>query len=101
MTARSLGRKMHGAGNKTRYEIDYSNWLEPGESLLSGTVVLDPAFTATVTDIVISNVVVTPSQKLEFTMAGGSVSETFTLDVQTTTQNPTEIKNNTIEFFVQ
>lgn len=101
MSAVSLGRKMHGAGNKTRYEIDYTNWLEPGETLLTGTVVLDPLFTATVKDVVLTNVVVTPSQKLEFTMATGSVSETFTLDVQVTTQNPTEIKNNTVEFFVQ
>lgn len=95
-----LGRKMHGAGNTTIYEIDYGNWLEPGESLLSATVVMDPAFTATVTDIVISAVSVTPSHKLLFHMAGGSANESFTLDVQATTQNPTEIKNDTVEFWV-
>jgi hypothetical protein len=95
-----LGRKMHGAGNKTRYEIDYSNWLEPGESLDSGTVVLDPEFTATVTDVVLTGVEVTPSHKLVFFMETGSVSESFTLDVQVITKNPTETKNDTVEFFI-
>jgi hypothetical protein len=95
-----LGTKRHGAGNTTRYDIDYSNWLMDGESLLSATVVLDPAFTATVTDITISNVAVLPSHKLHFTLAGGSANEVFTLDVQTTTQNPTEIKKDTVAFTV-
>lgn len=95
----SLGRKAHGAGNRTRYITDYSDWLGEGESLVSGTAVLDPAFTATVTDIVISGVVVTPSGHLVFLLAGGSVSEVFTLDVQITNSRG-EIKNDTCEFFV-
>lgn len=96
----ALGRKQHGAGNAIWYEIDYSNWLEPGESLDSGTVALNAEFTATVTDIVISGVAVTPSHKLVFLMTGGSDKETFTLDVQVITQHPTETKNDTLDFYV-
>lgn len=95
-----LGRKTHGAGNAILYELDYSNWLEQGESLLSGTVALDPAFTATVTDVTITGVVVTPSHRLVFLLSGGSANETFTLNVQVVTKNPTETKNDTIEFMV-
>lgn len=95
-----LGTKTHGAGNAIRYEIDYSNWLEEGETLLSGTVVLAPAFTATVTDIVISGVAVLPSSRLVFLMTGGSANETFTLNVQVVTQHPTETKNDTLQFSV-
>lgn len=94
-----LGRKIHGAGDHIRYAVDYSNWLGDGESLVSGTVVLDPAFTATVTDVVLSGVVVTPSHHLVFVMSGGSANEVFTLDVQITNSRG-EIKNDTIEFSI-
>lgn len=93
-----LAQKTHTAGNGIWYEIDYSDWLLEGESLLSGTVVLDPAFTATVTDIVISGVAVTPSHRLIFKMSGGSANETFTLDAQVITQHPTETRNDQIGF---
>lgn len=95
-----LGSKQHTAGNGIMYEVDYSNWLLDGQSLLSGTVVLDPAFTATVKDITISAVAVTPSAKLLFKVAGGTVDETFTLDVQVVTQHPTETKNDQVSFRV-
>lgn len=95
----SLGRRAHGAGNHIRYVVDYSNWLEEGESLVSGTVVLDPDFTATVTDITIGTPAVTPSNHLVFMMSGGSANEVFTLDVQATNSRG-EIKNDTIEFYV-
>lgn len=94
-----LGRREHTAGNKTRYVVEYENWLLPGESLSTGTVVLDPAFTATVTDIVISGVVTNSSNELVFFLDGGSVDEIFTLDVQITNSRG-EIKNDTVEFFV-
>lgn len=95
-----LARRSHTAGNKTRYVLEYEDWLLPGETLVSGTVVLDPRFTATVTDTVISAVSVLPSKAdLVFFLAGGSVDETFTLDVQITNSRG-EIKNDTIDFFV-
>lgn len=96
----NLGRRSFTAGNKTRYVIEYADWLLDGESLASGTVVLDPDFTATVTDVTISAVAVNNSaDALIFFLEGGSVEEIFTLDVQVTNSRG-EIKNDTIEFFV-
>lgn len=96
----SLGRITHTAGNKTRYVLTYEDWLLDGESLTTGTVVLDPDFTATVTDVVISDVAVNNSKDaLIFFLAGGSVDEIFTIDVQITNSRG-EIKNDTIDFFV-
>lgn len=94
-----LGKKAHTAGNHTRYEIDYSDWLAEGETLTAATVVMDPAFTATVTDVTISGVAMLPSHKVVFILAGGSLNENFTLDVQATTSR-TEQKNDTLQFSV-
>lgn len=92
-----LGRKPHTAGNTIRYEVDYSNWLADGVSLTSATVVLTPAFTATVKDITITGVQALVSHMVVFTMAGGSLNETFTLDVQVV-DNRGETKNDTVGF---
>jgi len=95
----SLKRIAHTAGNKIRYLLDYNDFLEEGMSLTSGTVVLDPAFTATVTDVTITGVLVLPSNHLAFFLQGGSVNETFTLDVQIVDSRG-EIKNDTLAFYI-
>lgn len=94
-----LGQKAHTAGNAIRYAVDYSNWLDDGVSLTAATVVLDPSFTATVKDIVITETEMTPSHKVVFLMTGGSINEAFTLDVQITDSRG-EVKNDTCAFIV-
>ena len=94
-----LGQKSLTAGNKRRFEIDYSDWLDEGVTLSAATVVLDPAFTATVTDVVISGVTVQYGNKVVFFVTATVVNETFTLDVQVT-DTRTEIKNDTMKFTV-
>jgi hypothetical protein len=94
-----LGRRAHGADDAIRYVIEYDNWLLPGESLTSGTVELNDEFTATVTDITITDVHTNSSNELVFTLTGGSVEEIFTLDVQIVNSRD-EIKNDTVEFFI-
>lgn len=94
-----IGNKPFTAGNTTRYEIDYSDWLDDGVTLSSATVVMDPKFTATVTDITISGVVVQLAHKVVFFLHGGSVNETFTLDVQVV-DSRAETKNDTMNFTV-
>ena len=94
-----LGTKPHTAGNHKLFKIDYSNWLPDGVSLSTATVVLSAAFTATVTDVTISNVVTLPSHHVSFMLIGGSVNETFTLDVQVTDSRG-ETKNDTVGFRV-
>ena len=89
-----LGRKVHTAGNIIRYEIDYSDWLEEGVSLVTATVTGAPS------DITLTGVGMLTPHKVVFTMGGGSVNENFTLAVQVTdTRN--ETKNDTVGFTIQ
>lgn len=95
-----LAQKVQSAGDKIRYELDYSNWLEgagEGTSLTSGTVILDPKNNPQPTDIVIGAPTVGSNTRLIFTVAGGSANEVFTVDVQAV-DSRTEIKNDTITF---
>ena len=60
---------------------------------------LDPAFTATVTDITISGVGVLDPNHVVFLMAGGSVNENFTLDISVT-DSRSEVKNDTLGYTI-
>jgi hypothetical protein len=90
-----LGTKQHTAGNLTRYVIDYTDWLDEGESVATCTVVLNPAFT--IPDITIGAASVLSSKKVLFTLSGGSLNEIFTLDVEITNSR-SEVKNDTLGF---
>lgn len=90
----NLGRKPFTVGNTTRFSVSYAEWLEDGVTLLSGTAV-KPANGPS--DIVISAVSVAPSGKLYFTLAGGSLNENFTINVQIT-DSRNEVKNDTCSF---
>lgn len=94
-----LARKPHTAGDKIRYEIDYSNWLEEGDvlSVTPGDCAVANITTA-VTDVVISGLTV-QSKYLYFFVSGGSAGEGFTVQV-TAKDNRGEIAIDTIEFFV-
>ena len=95
-----LGTKVHDAGNTIRYVVDYSDWLNDGETLKAPcTVVLAPASAVLVTDITITGVVFTASQEIVFLMSGGSANETFTLNV-VATNSRNETKNDTLAFSV-
>ena len=78
-----IGQRHHTAGNTTRFEVDYYNWLEDGRTIAPTGFSAALAADSTVTDVVISNVSVTAS-KLYFFVSGGSVNETFTLQTQVT-----------------
>jgi hypothetical protein len=83
-------------GNKTRFRLDYSEWLEDGSTLASGTaavLVVVPA----ITDVIVSAVSVDAQGHLVFFVAGGSVNEVFTIAVQAVDSRG-EIKNDTISF---
>lgn len=87
------------AGNKIRYRLDYSEWLEDGSTVDSGTATLavqDPV----ITDVTVSAVLIDPTGHLVFFVEGGSVNETFTVEVQATDSRG-EIKNDTIYYTVQ
>jgi hypothetical protein len=92
-----LGTKQHTAGNTTRYIIDYSRWLDDGVSLSAVVLTL---LTATVSDVTVSaGSLLTEHNKVAFTIAGGSVNEVFTVQVQVT-DTRSEIKIDTMSFVV-
>jgi hypothetical protein len=90
----NLGRKPFTIGNTRRYSVNYSEWLEHGETLASGTATM---LTPGINDIVISGVSVAPSNRLYFTLAGGSANEIFTIAVSITDSRG-EVKNDTCNF---
>jgi len=101
-TQPTLGRRSHGAGNKIKYTIDCSDFLEDVNATLTETnltVQLDPANDPAPTGVVISGVAITPSQAIVFFLAGGAVQEVFTVLVQFTDSRG-EIKNDSIEFYI-
>lgn len=92
-----IGRKQHTAGNVTRYEIDYEEWLDEGRTLENS------GFSATLvapapTDVTITNVSVT-AHRLFFFVGGGSINEAFTVQTQVT-DTLGEIVIDTITFTV-
>lgn len=81
-----IGRKVFSAGNVTRYEVDYSYWLDRGRTINSdpttfGAVQLAQAGGTPLADITVDQVTVT-SDALFFFVSGGSVNEAFTVQVQ-------------------
>ena len=94
-----IGKKFHTAGDTTRYWVDYFNWLEDGRTINPETgfsAVLQAG--STVTDVTINQVTVT-ADKLYFFVEGGSVNETFTVQVQVT-DTLGEVVIDTINFTV-
>lgn len=94
-----IGTKQHTAGNKTRYEIDYDEWLDEGRTI-NQSVGFSAALVAgsTVTDVTVGTASVTAS-KLYFWVQGGSVNEAFTAQVQIT-DTLGEIVIDTVNFNV-
>lgn len=94
----NIGSKQHSAGDTIRYEVDYSYWLDEGRTLkntgYSATITTSPA----PADVTLSAVSVT-ADKLFFKIAGGSVNETFTVQVQVT-DTLDEIVVDTIGFTI-
>lgn len=93
-----IATRQHTAGNKTRYEIDYDEWLEAGRTLnqISG-------FSATLVAPAPADVAVnqasTTSLRLYFWVQGGAVNETFTVEVAVT-DTLGEIVVDTVQFVV-
>jgi len=90
--------KRHTAGNIIRYEVDYSAWLEDGRTL-KGTGFSATFVAPAPADATLSAVSVT-EDTLYFVLGGGSVNETFTVQVQVT-DTLNEVVIDTIQFFVQ
>lgn len=95
-----LANKSQTVGNVTRYEVDYSQWLDEGRTLkstgFSATLVNDAAGNLPPTDVTVDQVSVTATH-LYFFVHGGSGNETFTVQVQVT-DTLNEIVIDTVDF---
>jgi hypothetical protein len=87
-----LDRKPQTVGNRRQYIVDYSQWLDTGVTLTAGTATTT-SLTATIDTV--SHTTTT----LVFFVNGGALNEIFTVVLQVTDSN-SEVKNDTIEFFV-
>jgi hypothetical protein len=87
-----LAKRPHTVGNRRRYRIDYSDWLDEGVTVLSATVISSSS-TATIDTVsVAGNFVI-------FFVNGGLLNETLTATV-IMTDSKTGVKHDTMDFFV-
>ena len=90
-----LDHKPHTVGARKTWIIDYSQWLKAGDMLAPF------GFSATTTSptVTIDFVTRISDTTLQFFVNGGALNEIFTVSIQITTLL-TEVKNDTVEFFV-
>lgn len=94
-----IGSFQHSAGDTLRYEVDYTYWLDEGRTLKNtGYAVSITSPSPAPADVMISQISVT-ADKLYFFVGGGSVNETFTVQVQVT-DTLNEVVVDTISFTV-
>lgn len=93
-----IATKQHTAGNKTRYKIEYRDWLDDGRTLNQSSGFSAALVTPAPADVTVNQASVT-ADDLYFWVAGGSVNEAFTVQVQVT-DTLGEIVIDTINFTV-
>ncbi len=95
-----IGTKQHTAGNRTRYWVDYIDWLEDGRTLnqVSGSSVSIITPAPAPADVTVS-VAQINQDRFYYWVQGGSVNETFTVQIQVT-DTLGEIVIDTVQFTV-
>lgn len=88
-----IAHRPHTVGARTRYEVDYSNWLADDDRLATATVTVDSD------TVSIENVSVFLEKEVSFFVQGGVLNETFTVTVEITTLK-TVTDEDTLMFFV-
>lgn len=87
-----IGRKNQTVGDRRKYIVDYSQWLDTGVTITLGAATTT-SLTATIDTVSIT------ATTLIFYVNNGALNELFTVAIQVTDSNG-EIKNDTIEFNV-
>lgn len=94
----ALGRFIHSPGERKRYEIDYSDWLDDGE------VVSTVTFTSSTEDtgeLVVDGVLAsTDNLKSIFYVSGGDDGAVYTV-VATMTSSNGQTKEDAIQYIVR
>lgn len=94
-----LKKYVKGAGERKRYSIDYSDWLDIGE-LLTGVVFTIPTNNVS-TPLVVDDVAVTPDGLgVQYYVSGGADGEQYEV-VATATTSGAQIKVDDLLFSVR
>lgn len=91
----SLGRYVKTPAERKRYAIDYSEWLETGETVSTYSFSVSPT-TSPVLEIDATSLA-DANQTIVFFVSGGVNGQQYTVDVQATTSGG-QIKEDTILF---
>lgn len=90
-----LGQQQITTGDKRRYQVDYTQFLQFGEVLTTSSVSVNSGATSTASGAYFD---VTETQ-LYFFVVGGKLGESFTVSIQVGT-NFGEVVNDTIAYMV-
>lgn len=97
----ALVKYIKAAGERKRYQIDYTNWLDTGEKAAS--VVFTVLNNTTATPLIVDGVAVLPTGlAVQYYVAGGVDGTTYNV-LATMTSNSTEsqIKNDSVLFTIR
>jgi hypothetical protein len=93
-----LGNFIKSPVERKRYEIDYSDWLDTGETLSTVTFAVTPVETSGLT--INGNSIPSPSTSVYFYANAGVAGSNYVVDVQATTSGG-QIKEDTVLFSVR
>jgi hypothetical protein len=94
-----LGKYSKVPADYKRYTIDYSEWLDGGETVSSVDLAIDVNTDATPL-VVDSSSIISSGTGVEFFVGGGEAGETYNVLVTITTSD-TEIREDTVFFSVK
>ncbi|CAB4124508.1 hypothetical protein UFOVP55_5 [uncultured Caudovirales phage] len=94
-----LGRFSKTPSERKRYAIDYSEWLDTGETVVSYTFAATPV-DATTTFTVDASSLGSAGTSIVFFVSGGSNNSQYTVDVKAATSGG-QVKEDTILFTVR
>ncbi len=89
----NIAHRPHTVGDRTRYVVNYEDWLADDDRVATATVTVD---SDTVT---IDNVTVFLEKEVIFFVDGGILNETFTVTIEIVTLK-TVTNSDTMTFFV-
>lgn len=94
-----LGNFSKTPAERKRYAIDYSEWLDTGETVTARTFTVTPV-NVTTPFLVDASSINAAGTVLTFFVSGGANNTTYTVDVQITTSGG-QIKEDTIIYTVR
>lgn len=90
-----LGRFIKAPGETKRYSIDYTNWLDSGETVTSVTYAVSDAA------LVVSNTSINPSGVLAvFYVSAGTSGVVYEVTVTATT-SASQVKQDVVQYTIQ